>query len=55
MSFFSSALFGGPIDLMHVFQGVTALAESGVRFPLLSGFHAFVPAVRLFSALQSNQ
>lgn len=39
-SMFSSTLIGGPADVKHVIEAVTAPVESGVLLRLPSGIHA---------------
>lgn len=55
MSFFSSALFGGPSDATHDFEGVSWLVESVALLPLPMGVHSFVSDVWLPSPFQGSQ
>lgn len=51
ISFFSSAFHGGGVDVLHVFKGVTALAESVVLLSSPSAVRPFVSDVGLFSII----
>lgn len=55
MSFFLSAVLRETVDATHVFERVTALAESDVLLPSLSVVYACVCDVRLLSVLQGSQ
>lgn len=55
MSLFSSAFPGRPAEVTHVFNDITALAESGVLFCSASSDHAFICDVGLYSVHRGTQ
>lgn len=55
MSFFFSALLGGPNHVTYDFERATSLVESGVLLYLQSSIHSFVSGVGLFSLLRGSQ
>lgn len=54
ISFFSSALPGGPENVGHDFEGGTALLEKRVLLPLPCGIQAFVSDAGFFSFLRDS-
>lgn len=55
LSFFTSDLVESTVEYFHLFESVTAPAESVVLPPLRSGVYFFVANIGLFSVLQGSQ
>lgn len=55
LSFFTSALVGGPVEYFDAFEGAMALAESGVFLPLAARLDEFVADIGSFSVLYGSQ
>lgn len=49
LSFFTSALIGGPVEYIRALEGATAPAELCILLQLPIGVHAFVADVSLLS------
>lgn len=50
-----SGVIGGLADYFHVFEGATALAESGILLPFPAAVHALMTDVGLLSVLQGSK
>lgn len=55
MLFSSSALLGRPVDETHLFEGASALLDSGIFLSFPSGVHAFLFDIALHSIFQGIQ
>lgn len=55
LSLLSSALTGGPVDLVPNLEGTTTLAESGIQLPVQRDVHALVADFGLLFVLQGLQ